>query len=706
VFQPPKSLVDAVRQQTLVPFIGAGVSVGAVHGLAPDKQFPDWQGLILRLAARLELEQKAAEAAQVQAALPDTMAAAQLAVDSLGRPLFLDEMTKAFGRPRAPVGANLSAAHAIWRLRSPFLITTNYDLALEWPWDPTQIQRIHNDDPSYLAAIEQQHPLHRIWYVHGSIGRVDTLILTSNQYTKLYPENDPKRVEYQNAFNQLQYLLTTRSFLFLGFSLTEPVLRRKLQDILEITAHAAPIKFLLLRAGEADAAKKKDFLDTYNVQVVEFETFGAPMIAAIDTIGREAWRDAPAASGAGLTAEMQPLVDDLLTRVAGLSLPPAVVARIYNAVKPAAWTHAVTGGDGVTLLHDAIMLLGRAISRAEDGVPPLLDFANRLKSEVGEPWLSRLQLWLDGAVARLGADAAARDLLTERLAAGRPAAAPERVHVLVRIQTLTTASGQWLVHAWSWSGLRVPESLFGAEGRRFKAGASEEVVYDLVDELEARSVDPDLTSIAFVVPSALACEAIHGWRLAESVAKDPPLGVSYTVTVRSLERLERAPLLRRRFKRAWDDVKKRAAQILTVLDPNAPAPAAGVPAVVLDRAAAMKQDLGTSLEKQGVRCVVLREAPSPAGLGHLSAVLDTTVPAILWHRDAGVASADVDRAMRTLLQSGPIADLPRRVRDERSAAFGDQTGAHYGMNLTLIWDDTDYMPPEQDPNARATLETI
>jgi hypothetical protein len=28
MFQPPKSLIDAVRQKTLVPFIGAGMSVG------------------------------------------------------------------------------------------------------------------------------------------------------------------------------------------------------------------------------------------------------------------------------------------------------------------------------------------------------------------------------------------------------------------------------------------------------------------------------------------------------------------------------------------------------------------------------------------------------------------------------------------------------------------------------------------------------
>jgi hypothetical protein len=86
MFSPPQSLVDAVIARTLVPFIGAGVSVGAVHGLPADQQFPDWKGLIRRLAARLEAERKVAAARQVEALIPtDTMAAAQLAMDSLGR---------------------------------------------------------------------------------------------------------------------------------------------------------------------------------------------------------------------------------------------------------------------------------------------------------------------------------------------------------------------------------------------------------------------------------------------------------------------------------------------------------------------------------------------------------------------------------------------------------------------------------------------
>jgi vWA-MoxR associated protein C-terminal domain len=248
--------------------------------------------------------------------------------------------------------------------------------------------------------------------------------------------------------------------------------------------------------------------------------------------------------------------------------------------------------------------------------------------------------------------------------------------------------------------------LFGPEGRRFTQGSSGAIIYDLVDELEAREVDPELTDVAFLVPSSIACEAIHEWRLAESVANDPPIGASYTVTVRPLERLDRTPLVRRRFKKAWDELKKRAAQMLALLDPNAVPPSGGVPALILDASAALKRDLSASLEKQGVRCLVLREAPCATALGQLNAVLETTAPAILWYRDPTASADHIEKTMREILEAGSIADLPRRIREERLEAFRDETGTHRGAQLTLIWDDTDYLPPEHDRDARAKVETI
>ena len=44
------------------------------------------------------------------------------------------------------------------------------------------------------------------------------------------------------------------------------------------------------------------FLANYHVQIIEFEDFGAPMVRAIDAIGRRRLRaDSPSAAGSSLT---------------------------------------------------------------------------------------------------------------------------------------------------------------------------------------------------------------------------------------------------------------------------------------------------------------------------------------------------------------------------------------------------------------------
>lgn len=699
VFQPPRSLVEAVRARTLVPFIGAGVSVGAVRLLPPEKRFPDWKGLIGRLAERLKQEGKAAAADQVMAMLPnDVMAAAQTAANHLGRPVFVDEMVRAFGGSHPPLLADLSATEAIWRLRSPYAITTNYDMVLGWQ---REVGQVHNDDPTLLGRLDSPPAGTRhVWHLHGSVSRPDTLILTSDQYRDLYPDAHPdeaigkKRTAYQNAFNHFQHLLTTRSFLFLGFSLAEPILRRKLQDVLAMTAQAMPIKFLLLVAGETTEAQKRDFFQNYHVQVIEFEAFGGPMVAAIDAIGREAWPEADPLDGLAVTTEMRPLVQSLLDDVRQLALPPDVVARIYNAAKPAGWEHALKGGDGIALLHDAIVALGASVIPG-DGPWPLLGFADRLKDEVPEPWVSRLGDWIRAVVETLGTDAGARGRIRQQLVEARNERKARASQALVRIVPHPTTAGEWLVHAWLWSG-DLPEALFGSEGRRFDDKQPESVVLSLLEELEAREVDPDGASLSFVVPRVLACQAIDRWSLPAGVATDPPIGATYMVTVRSLERLEKPPLVRRRLRRAWDELKNRAAEVLAVLDPHAPVPLKDrVHAAWIDDATALRQDLGTTLQAQRALCAVLRTPPCATAIDQLTAVLDTTTPAILWHRDAAADPADVEASIRTLLESAPISDLPRRLREARKE----------GVNLTLIWDNADYPPPENDADAKARFET-
>ena len=61
---PPQTLVDAVKAGTCVPFIGSGVSVSVGRGT-----FPDWAGLVERLAKKLDAENLGRDAKDVRAHL-------------------------------------------------------------------------------------------------------------------------------------------------------------------------------------------------------------------------------------------------------------------------------------------------------------------------------------------------------------------------------------------------------------------------------------------------------------------------------------------------------------------------------------------------------------------------------------------------------------------------------------------------------------
>ena len=175
---PPQSLIDAVRNRLLVPFVGAGLSVSV------GPFFPTWRGLIERLATRLVNEALPAKADAVRAHLAAQRfaEAAELAFDVLTPGRFNPEMVSAFDIAM-PSDANLTTVAALWRLQPGLVITTNYDDVLRWPVlnsrrpysSPGTVPRLaHNDDPDFLremttpAAGDQP----TIWHLHGSVKSV------------------------------------------------------------------------------------------------------------------------------------------------------------------------------------------------------------------------------------------------------------------------------------------------------------------------------------------------------------------------------------------------------------------------------------------------------------------------------------------------------------------------------------------------------
>jgi hypothetical protein len=357
----------------------------------------------------------------------------------------------------------------------------------------------------------------------------------------------------------------------------------------------------------------------------------------------------------------------------------------------------------VAQLTIAARELAAAVTPAA-GAHPLLVFADQLCAVLYEPQKGKIVKWLEGAIDGLAGDATrARQVRTE-LARLRTVAAQSAAHILVRIAEPADLTGKWRVHAWSFTGAD-SEPLFESQGRIFEANDAGEVVAVLTEVMQARQFLPSATSIAFLVPLQLACAPIDQWRLPPEIANDPPLGDSHVVVVRSLDRLQKHRIVQQRYKQAWSSLLAQAKAAFRLVAEGAPPPQDAVSGMFVDIATACGDSLAAVLTKSGVCCVVLKEAPSPGALAHLKAVLDTSVPVILWYRNgAAPFDAVVEPALRDLLEKGELMDLPTRLRDYRAAQPGaaDAPGRH----VTLLWDNADYLPPDMVPAAKASLLTI
>lgn len=115
----PRSLVQAVSQGRIVPFVGSGASMAVKRCL-----FPSWDGLLLNLAEKLDEEanEDTAEIVRRFVKKKQLNKAADEAVESLGKAHFRDVMKNTFGiQQRSDV--DLSLPHAIWSLEPRVVVT-------------------------------------------------------------------------------------------------------------------------------------------------------------------------------------------------------------------------------------------------------------------------------------------------------------------------------------------------------------------------------------------------------------------------------------------------------------------------------------------------------------------------------------------------------------------------------------------------------
>ena len=125
----PRTFQERLRQNRIIPFVGAGLSIG-VKSREGNPLFPGWGPLLKRASDRLLTENKQKEARLV-AAFVDTdrlYDAAREAKAGLGAANWFDFLKEEFDHVFEEVNSeSLRLNQLIWALGSNLVITTNYE---------------------------------------------------------------------------------------------------------------------------------------------------------------------------------------------------------------------------------------------------------------------------------------------------------------------------------------------------------------------------------------------------------------------------------------------------------------------------------------------------------------------------------------------------------------------------------------------------
>jgi hypothetical protein len=261
----PPRLLDAARNRTLVPLVGAGLSAQA------GPSFPGWNDLLTGMrdhAVRLGYlsGDDGAEVARILQRGNYLMAA-----QALKRTLPPFEYLEFLRQKFASEGVRPTAVQrALFHLRAPMYITTNYDrllenaYALEYGVVPTvaTYQNVFLAQRRLLDGRDADGPF--IFKIHGTIDDPESIILSESDYRKLLHSSPGYRLV-------LHALFLTHTVVMLGFSFSDPELRLLLETNREALKHLNAPDYLLLPKNAAGAVESQRWYEDFGVQVIPYD---------------------------------------------------------------------------------------------------------------------------------------------------------------------------------------------------------------------------------------------------------------------------------------------------------------------------------------------------------------------------------------------------------------------------------------------------
>lgn len=252
----PQVLISKIQNNEVIPFVGAGISSG-VRYTDGNRVFLTWKELLLSAAQMLN-EKGDEQTAQLIPLLIDEAGSSEDYFDIASQikkrlssqwQEFLKSNFKKTFDDRIDK-KTLEIPQEIWNL-GRLVITTNYDDVLRWSndnkddltfWDIRSIAGQVNSLKTYPTQ-------DIIWHLHGKIDNLDDIVLTKESYERVYGESS----DVKDAIDVLKTHMTTKCFLFLGFSLDDAYLREQLKQVHGLFGgHTGPHYILIKKEDEPD----------------------------------------------------------------------------------------------------------------------------------------------------------------------------------------------------------------------------------------------------------------------------------------------------------------------------------------------------------------------------------------------------------------------------------------------------------------------
>ena len=230
---------------------------------------PSWPWLVSRMQEQLVMHAESGEHEALQKFFRDEgpLDCAQLFRQTVGEANYREFLLSQFDAGRHPFIEPTPSHAALVDLELSLIFTTNYDELIEAAHLQAGVHLRVSISEEQFVARRADKPLRHLVKLHGSIDQPDTIVLTRSDYAK-------SRIERKEMLASLRSDMAEASFLFVGFSLSDPNFGLLHDDIRLVYGMNTPASFTV--QGRRDPVKQRYLLSM-----------------DVNTIWLDGWNDLP-----------------------------------------------------------------------------------------------------------------------------------------------------------------------------------------------------------------------------------------------------------------------------------------------------------------------------------------------------------------------------------------------------------------------------